>query len=90
VRCPARGRTHFYQEPSGTTVVLTYRDVAYDNVWRVERGGTCIGSIVEPYSVLDTPPGVFVALPPGVGSVMAGYCARSWRDALEPLLGGAS
>jgi len=84
--CPRTERTHFFQRPGQALITLVFRDVLYDHVWMVECGDTPLGVVVEPYSVLDKPPGIFVGLPLGVGSISAGYYANSWHDAVKALL----
>jgi hypothetical protein len=44
-----------------------------------------LGILVQPYSVLDDPPLTYVALPPGVTSLVAGYYAGSWFEAVAYL-----
>lgn len=70
---------------TGETVAFHYRDVVGDGVWTVVCAGQVLGVLVQPYSVLEDPPTVYVALPPHVTSLVAGLYTRSWAEALAYL-----
>lgn len=70
---------------TGEAVAFLYRDVVGDGVWTVVYAGQVLGVVVQPYSVLDDAPTVYVAIPPHVTSLVAGSYTRSWRDALACL-----
>jgi hypothetical protein len=70
---------------TGDTVAFRYRDVVGDGVWTVVCDGQALGVMVQPYSVLEDAPKIYVALPPHVTSLMAGLYTRSWSEAVAYL-----
>jgi hypothetical protein len=51
-------------------------------VWTVLYEQRGLGILVQPYFVLDDPLLTYVALPPGVTSMVAGYYAGPWFEAV--------
>lgn len=67
---------------TGRLVAFEYWDVSGDGVWSVVSDGSALGVVVQPYSVLEDAPTVYVALPAPVTSLAAGLYTRSWAEAL--------